>query len=95
MNIIQDEPTIHETAIDALRRFDIEEHDLRNWERELGLDIPVNIDGEKEYSPHHVNLFKNVKKHLTLGKTLDDIRKLVALPPLEESSRIKEKSPLS
>ena len=60
-----------------------------SWERDLSLEIPVDEYGRKLYSPHHVNLFKNIKKHITLGRTIQEIRQLISLPPLE-NSRPKE-----
>ena len=74
-----------ETAIEALRKFDIKDSDLIQWEQELGLSVPVDEYGRKQYSPHHINLFKNIRKHLAMGRTLDDIRKIISLPPLTES----------
>ncbi len=74
-----------ESTIETLRRFNISEADLLHWEHELGLDIPMTTYGYKDYSPHHINLFKNVKKHLALGRTLDEIKRLISLPPIEDA----------
>lgn len=74
-----------DTALDSLKRYDIGETDLLTWEQELDLEIPVDEYGRKQYSPHHINLFKNVKKHLALGRTINEIRQIVNLPPLETS----------
>ncbi len=71
--------------MDTLRRFDIRESDLETWENVLGLNIPMDEYGRKQYSPHHINLFKNVRKHLALGRTLDEIKKIISLPPLTQS----------
>ncbi len=72
-------------VLDRLQKFDIDQRTLDAWEGALGLNIPVK-NGEKQYSPHHINLFKNVKKNLALGRSLDEIRSLITLPP-EESLR--------
>jgi DNA-binding transcriptional MerR regulator len=72
-------------ALESLRKYDIHEADLLEWEKELSLEIPVDEYGRKQYSPHHVNLFKNIKKHITLGRTIQEIRQLISLPPLENS----------
>lgn len=64
----------------SLARFGIDEGQIDHWESALGLSIPRDEDGNRRFSPHHVNLFKNVKKHLTLGRSLDEIRQLVHLP---------------
>lgn len=74
-----------DTALESLRKYDIHEADLLAWEKELSLEIPVDEYGRKQYSPHHVNLFKNIKKHITLGRTIQEIRQLISLPPLENS----------
>lgn len=71
--------------METLKRYEIDEADIAQWEKALGLNIPKNEYGRKQYSPHHVNLFKNIKKHLTLGRTLDEIRQLIKLPPIEDS----------
>lgn len=70
-----------ETVLDKLKKFDIDEGTLALWERELGLAVPMNEQGEKQYSPHHINLFKNIRKHLALGRTLDEVKRLIMLPP--------------
>lgn len=74
-----------DNALESLKKYDIREADILSWERELNLDIPVDEYGRKQYSPHHVNLFKNVKKHIALGRTLDEIRQIINLPPLAQS----------
>jgi DNA-binding transcriptional MerR regulator len=70
-----------ETTLDALRKFDIDALTLADWEAQLGLNIPTDAHGEKLYSPHHINLFKNVRKHLALGRSLTQIREMITLPP--------------
>ncbi len=82
-----------DTALESLRKYDIHEGDLLAWERELSLEIPVDEYGRKQYSPHHVNLFKNIKKHIALGRTIEEIRQLISLPPLE-NSKPREVRPL-
>ncbi len=74
-----------DTALEALKKYDIEEPDLLAWEKELNLEIPVDGYGRKQYSPHHVNLFKNIKKHIALGRTIDEIKQIINLPPIETS----------
>jgi len=74
-----------ETALEALRKYDITRDDLVTWESALGLDIPVDATRQKQYSAHHINLFKNVKKHLALGRTIDEIRNIIVLPSLAQS----------
>jgi len=74
-----------ETALEALKKYDIQESDLLAWEKALHLEIPVDEYGRKQYSPHHVNLFKNIKKHLALGRTISEIQEIINLPPIEAS----------
>lgn len=74
-----------DTTLESLKKYDITETDLMDWEKSLGLDIAVDAYGRKQYSPHHINLFKNVKKHLALGRTLNEIRQIIVLPPLLQS----------
>ncbi len=74
-----------DTVLDSLKKFDIDEKTLQEWEKELGLEIPVDEYGRRQYSPHHINLFKNIKKHLALGRTMDEIKKIISLPPVSES----------
>lgn len=74
-----------DTALEALKKYDIYEPDLLGWEKELSLEIPVDAYGRKQYSPHHVNLFKNIKKHIALGRTIGEIKQIINLPPIETS----------
>lgn len=69
-----------ERALETLERFNIDEAELLSWEQELGLEIPRDKFGNKVYSPLHLNLFKNVKKHLALGRSLVEIKRMVVLP---------------
>lgn len=74
-----------DTALEALKKYDIFEPDMQAWEKELNLEIPVDAYGRKQYSPHHVNLFKNIKKHIALGRTIGEIKQIINLPPIETS----------
>jgi DNA-binding transcriptional MerR regulator len=67
-------------AMETLGRLGISSYQLAEWETELGLEIPVDDHGEKLYSPLHLNLFKNVGKHLSMGRSLEDIKRMVVLP---------------
>lgn len=82
-----------ERILETLGRFNIDEDQLADWEAELGLDIPKDKFGNKLYSQLHINLFKNVKKHLALGRSLSEIKRMVVLPsqmiPAEEEVRKK------
>lgn len=67
-------------ALQTLKRFDIDEEQILDWETALEIEIPVDEFGNKVYTPLHINLFKNIKKHVVLGRSLQDIRQLVVLP---------------
>ena len=75
-----------DTVLESLQKFDIDEATLRQWEEQLGLSIPTDTFGRRQYSPHHINLFKNIRKNLALGRTIDEIRSIISLPP-ETASR--------
>lgn len=81
-----------EKALETLERFNIDEQQLNTWEAEFDLDVPVDALGNKLYNLHHINLFKNVKKHLTLGRSLEEIKKLVILPPKQNQAQVEAKS---
>jgi DNA-binding transcriptional MerR regulator len=70
---------------ETLEKYDIAPKQLQEWEVALGLSIPVSPHGEKLYSSQHLNLFKNVKKHLTLGRNLKQIKQLIQLPANTQS----------
>ena len=69
-----------EALLNELERFQILRDDLVSWENALGMSIPTDADGKAVYSELHLNLFKNIKKHLALGKSFADIQKLVQIP---------------
>lgn len=75
-----------ERALETLERFDIDEEQLAEWEAELSLEIAVDKFGNKLYSPLHINLFKNIKKHIALGRSLSEIKRMIVLPSKEKCS---------
>jgi DNA-binding transcriptional MerR regulator len=74
-----------ESTLAALEKYDIDQSTLAEWENKLNLSIAMDENGQKRYSPHHVNLFKNIRKHLALGRTLEQIRDMITLPPDEQA----------
>lgn len=70
--------------VEALQPYQIKEKDIREWEAQLGLEIEVE-DGIERYKPQHVQLFKSVKKQLSLGRTLQEIKSLLVLPARKDS----------
>jgi DNA repair exonuclease SbcCD ATPase subunit len=74
-------PTYPQAALDTLAVYHITAEMMDDWSSQLGLHIPVDHQtNERQISQAHINLFKNVQKHLALGKSIADIRNLVALP---------------
>jgi DNA-binding transcriptional MerR regulator len=74
---------------ETLEKYDIAPKQLQEWETALGLSIPTTPQGEKVYSSQHLNLFKNVKKHLTLGRNLKQIKQLIQLPTVNQSVAVQ------
>lgn len=86
--------TTIDTVLDALKNYQIDERTVYEWETSLGLVIPVDEQGRKHYSPHHINLFRNIRKHLALGRTLDQIRQIICLPS-DRASRPQQQQPMT
>lgn len=83
--MIASQQTNQQWMIDALSRYGIDAQKAQQWEEELNLSIPVDDFGRKVYSNHHINLFKNIQKHVALGRTLDEIHDILTLPPASAS----------
>jgi DNA-binding transcriptional MerR regulator len=83
-----------ETALETLQKYDIDEQILLDWESRLGLVVPTDDYGRKQYSPHHINLFKNVRKHLALGRSIEQIREIISLPPTSASRPAVDPQPI-
>jgi len=73
---------------ETLTKYDIQHDQLHAWESALGIQIPMDKQGQKLYTRQHLNLFKNVKKHLALGRNLDQIKQIITLPPAESGQAI-------
>jgi len=74
-----------ETVVERLKPYGIDEATLTQWEQALDLSIPYQANGQKAYSPHHINLFKNIQKNRVLGRSLEDIKRIVHLPPMADA----------
>ncbi|MFM7390089.1 MAG: hypothetical protein ACKO34_05660 [Vampirovibrionales bacterium] len=72
-------------VLEQLEKFDIGLSQLQEWEHALGITVPLAPTGEKLYTRQHVNLFRNVKKHLALGRNLSQIKGLIELPPAQQA----------
>jgi DNA-binding transcriptional MerR regulator len=72
-----------------LEQYQLTPDTLAHWEAHLGLSIPTDAtSGEKRYSRQHISLFKNVKKFLAIGRTLDEIKTMIQLPDESHSSPV-------
>jgi DNA-binding transcriptional MerR regulator len=76
------------TLQETLEKYEISPTELLEWEEALGLNIPVGTQGNKLYTRQHINLFKNVKKHLALGRSLEHIKRIISLPPAGVSKEV-------
>ncbi|MEB3245791.1 MAG: MerR family transcriptional regulator [Vampirovibrionales bacterium] len=72
-----------DVVLDALKRFDVDKQTLNQWESQLGLRVPSDSQGDKLYSIHHINLFKNVRKHLALGRSMNEIQAILEPPTID------------
>jgi len=77
------------TIQDTLIKYDIHPQQLRDWEDALGMSIPTDVQGNKLYTRQHLNLFKNIKKHIALGRSLAHIKQIISLPPAQESQPVE------
>ncbi|MFN7309864.1 MAG: MerR family transcriptional regulator [Vampirovibrionales bacterium] len=77
------------TIQDTLAKYDIHPQQLRDWEEALGMSIPTDSQGNKLYTRQHLNLFKNIKKHIALGRSLAHIKQIISLPPAQESQPVE------
>lgn len=76
-----DSPTYPTNVLEQLVAFQITPDLLNEWCTQLRLTIPVDATtNQYQLSSAHLNLFKNIQKHLALGKSIEDIQKLVAIP---------------
>lgn len=69
--------------VEALSPYEIEPEDIETWQHEFNL-LPITNGNANilKYEPYHVSLFKSIKKHLMLGRTIPEIKRLLILPPL-------------
>ncbi len=77
------------TIQDTLAKYDIHPQQLRDWEDALGMNIPTDAQGNKLYTRQHLNLFKNIKEHIALGRSLAHIKQIISLPPAQESQPVE------
>ena len=76
------------TIQNTFAKYDIHPQQLRDWEEALGMSIPTDSQGNKLYTRQHLNLFKNIKKHIALGRSLAHIKQIISLPPDQASQPV-------
>ncbi len=79
-----------------MEKFHVSATEVEDWQQQLGIALPLDPGtGQRLYTQHHINLFKNIKKHLTLGRRFDDIKALVTVPDEPISPMVPTPSPTS
>lgn len=66
------------TIKDAANRLKVEQHVLRYWELELGLDIKRNELGHRSYDENDIRMFQSIMELKEKGFCLKDIRDAIA-----------------
>lgn len=64
----------HYQISEASRLLEVEAHVLRYWEDEIGIEIPRNEMGHREYSERHLQMFQKIKEMKDKGYQLKAIR---------------------
>jgi DNA-binding transcriptional MerR regulator len=59
---------------EASKLLEVEAHVLRYWEDEIGIEIPRNEMGHREYSEEHLQMFRQIKEMKRKGYQLKAIR---------------------
>jgi DNA-binding transcriptional MerR regulator len=77
------------TIQDTLSKYDIHPQQLLDWEESLDIKIPTDLQGNKLYTRQHLNLFKNIKKHMALGRSLAQIKQIITLPPAQDAQPVE------
>jgi DNA-binding transcriptional MerR regulator len=78
-----------QTIQDTLTKYDIHLQQLLDWEESLDIRIPTDLQGNKLYTRQHLNLFKNIKKHMALGRSLAHIKQIITLPPAQDAQPVE------
>ena len=64
----------HYRISEASKQLNVEDHVLRYWEEDLGMDIPRNEMGHRYYTDVHIETFQRIKEMKELGYQLKEIR---------------------
>lgn len=76
-------------VLEHLRTYHIDARDIALWEEQFKFTVPVNSAGEPEYSMRHINMFKNIKKNLMLGHSVQTIQSMISGPQsLDDSDSV-------
>jgi DNA-binding transcriptional MerR regulator len=78
---------------EAARLLHVESHVLRYWEEELGIEIPRNEMGHREYTKRHIQMFRKILDMKEEGFQLRAIRAALK-KDLEEIKKIEEEHSL-
>lgn len=70
-----------EKVLDVLTSIGVTKDQIDKWERYFGIDVPHDKYGRKFYTSDHIKLFKAIKKNVTLGYSLPEIKKKLNLCP--------------
>lgn len=71
-----------EKVLDVLTNIGVTKDQIEKWERYFGIDVPHDKYGRKFYTSDHIKVFKAIKKNVTLGYSLPEIRKKLNLGPV-------------
>jgi DNA-binding transcriptional MerR regulator len=78
---------------EAARLLHVESHVLRYWEEELGIEIPRNEMGHREYTKRHIQMFRKILDMKEEGFQLRAIRAALK-KDLEEIKKMEEEHSL-
>ena len=59
---------------EAAKKLNVEDHVLRYWEEDLGMDVPRNELGHRYYTDVHIDTFLRIKEMKEQGYQLKEIR---------------------
>lgn len=65
----------HYRISEASKKLNVEDHVLRYWEEDLGMDIPRNEMGHRYYTDVHIDTFQRIKEMKEQGYQLKEIRR--------------------
>lgn len=78
----------HYRISEASKKLNVEDHVLRYWEEDLGMDIPRNEMGHRYYTDVHIETFQRIKEMKELGCQLKEIRQKLLEEEMKRCSGI-------